>query len=607
MLYQVALLGLKIPPLTYYSQAEAKLGSLVKVPLKNKTSLGIILRKEVCQPVDREIKEIKDVIIPEFLPTRLLRFYNFVSRYYFVYLGEVIALALPGIMKESFLTCAQAKHSSVRERSGRPYSGLIRPRWTRVYLLTGKREEDKIRFLLRKIEKRDGSILFLVPEIIQGERIFLSLREQLGDDVVFYHSALKKTERIKGWLEIREGKARVIIGPKQAIFLPIPNLTGIMLEEEESPFYKEEKRHFHYNARDCAVIRGKIENIPVYFFSDTPSVESFYNSQIGKYKLLGGFKRKRCKIIVAEKREEVLSSQLKRFLANYRPGEKFYLLCERQGFSRYILCEECGFIPRCSICGFPFFYHQAKSLLSCHICKKEEKVFDECPNCRGLNFSFKGIGIERVQREIERQFPHIKLILTKSVKSRNGEGEGVFLGTSYGLMSFPKNYFDIAAIIAFEQLFSFPDYRTCERAFQIFHSLIARLKENGFLIVQTRNCKERLLSDILNPPSFYKRALKERESCFFPPFCNIVALRIFNNEEIAKKKYGEIKEKFASLPGLIIFPPFRSLAKKRGRYPYIILLKLPPGQRLHNLLTPDDLLIKDKGIEVDISPMTCLT
>ncbi len=592
MFYRVAVLGLKIPLLTYFSPSEIKIGALVEVELKSKRCLGVIWEKEE-RPPEREIKEIKEVVNPEFFPIRLLRFYNFVSRYYFAYPGEVLSLAFPEIKRFDRRIWNQLREEVPKSKFLISRSG--------VYLFVGKKEEERMRMLLEKVRQRGGSILYLFPDSVRGERVFTQLREK-WEGVIFYHSRIKKKERVRIWSEIKNGKYQIIIGLKQAIFLPIPNLREIWVEEEESPFYKEEERHFHYQARDCAVIRGKIENIPVYLFSQTPSLESYYYSQIKKYRFYGEFKKKEVKVIIVNLRKEkgILSDVLKKFLANYRQGETFYLLVERQGFSRYIICGDCGFIPRCAECGFPFFYHQKERVFSCHICKKKSEVFDECPNCYGVNFLFRGVGLERVEEELKVNFPQLRPVLAG--------GKGIFLGLSSELNNFLEGSVDLAAIISLEQLLSFPDFRTEERAYQILRSILGKLKRGGFLIIQTRNPSSPIISNLFRPIKFFAKVLKEREYFFLPPFSSIAILRIFRKEEVAMKKYEELKEKLAPFgEKVVLYPPFPSLKKKRGKRSFVILLKAKSGLRLYNLLKKEDLFSNHEEIEVDINPIKILT
>ncbi|GEM_PF-1591093 len=611
MFYKVAVLGLSLPPLTYAGAEGIKLGSLVKVELRNKKRLGIIWQEDTSPP-EKEIKEIEEIILPELLSSRQIRFYTFVSSYYFVQPGEVLSFALP------FLGKLDSRLSLIKE--GKPLlpkitRGVKGGSWEKagVYLFLEKKEEDKIRFLLRKLAEREGSYLFLVPELIIGERLFTQLRSKINEAIIFYHSALKKIERIKiGWA-IMEGKYRVVIGAKQSVFLPLPNLAGILVDEEESHFYKEEVRRFHYHARDCAVIRGKIESIPVYLFSSTPSLESFYNSQIGKYKLYGGFKRRAIRVIIADSKKSkgILSSPLRSFLHRYRKGECFYLFVQRKGFARYIMCEDCGFVSRCSECRFPLFYHRAKTILACHICQREEKVFDECPSCHGVNFLFEGIGLEKVERELKTACPTISPIRLEKNKGQERVGmvkrHGVFLGTSFALSKFLDGQLDLGVVISLEQILSLSDFRTEEEALRIIRKLAAKVKSGGFLIIQTKNPSHPLLGNIFNPPLFYRRLLKEREACRFPPFAHIALLKIYGGEEVAQRKYEELLKKFVQRPELQIFPPFSIRVKKRRSAPSIILIKVISGQRLDKILSQEDLIVDGGSVEIDVDPIEVLT
>jgi primosomal protein N' (replication factor Y) len=599
MLYKVAILGLRIPPLTYFSPDEMRLGSLVAVELRKEKWLGIVWEKETMPP-ERKVKTISRILFPEFFPVKLLQFYNFVSKYYFVYPGEVLTLAFPGIKRMR----RTIENLLGENRSAQPaktlWSTPSAPNFA-VILLTGKNEEEKMRLITQKVAKGEGCILYLFPEMISAERVFARLKEKI-EGIVFYHSKRKRSELVRLWSGIKKGEYRVVIGTKQAVFLPIPALREILVEDEASSLYKEEKRHFHYQARDCALMRGRFEKIPVTLFSYTPSLESFYFCLRGRYKFYGGFRKKDVKIIIADFGEEnrVLTNPLRKFLARYREGEVFYLLNQRQGFSRYIICADCGFIPRCGECGFPFFYHQKELLFSCHICQKKERVFDECPNCQGINFLFKGIGIERVERELKMSFPRLAKIVD--------EKKGIFLGSAFGLNRFPDDGIDLGAIISFEQLLSFPDFRTEERAWQIIQKFIGKIKKGGFLIIQTKTPRHPILSNLFNPPHFFRRLLKEREGLAFPPFFSVVTLRIYGGEELVTKKYEELRKKIAPYREEVkIFPPIKSSQRKRGRHLSTIVLKLKGGLRLYQILKKEELFGNGEEIEVDINPNTILT
>ncbi len=584
MFYKVAVFGLRLPPLTYSSPEELNPGSLVRVKLRGRERLGVVWQKDPSPP-PTEIKEIEEVINFDFFSLKLLRFYHFCVRYYFVYPSDVLSLAFP------FAKISQKKLSSTLALLTPPPPSF-RPANFSVSLFLGKREEEEMRILLNEVAK-NFPLLFLVPEVTIGERVFSSLQKEVKE-IVFYHRQRKISEGIKIWSEIKSGKYKIIVGLKQAVFLPILNLKKIFVKEEESQLYKEDKRHFRYQGRDCALLRGKIENIPVGLFSLTPSLTSYAKALKKKYKIYGDFKRPNVKLIISpQKGDEILTETLKKFLAHHRKGERAYLLIQHQGFARYIYCLDCGFIPRCPACGFSFFYHKEGLTLTCHICRREEKVFDECPKCGGTNFLFKGIGRERVVAEL---------------RNLSLQREGIIIGSSFGLSSIRDGELNFASVISLEQLLSFPDYRTEERALQTTRSLLFKIRPKGFLIIQTKNPSHPLLNHIFNPIPFYRRLLKEREDSLFPPFTSIIALKIFADEETVTKRYEEVKDLLKESSGdLTIFPPFRSHQKKRGKLPYIILLKTKPGIRLSPLLKKEVLFAWRGEVEVDVNPANLLT
>src|SRR6266852_4358099 len=263
--------------------------------------------------------------------------------------------------------------------------------------------------------------IVLVPEIALTAQTVLRFASRFPGRVAIIHSALNMGERYDEWKRIRAGEVDVVIGSRSALFSPQPDLGIIILDEEHEPAYKQDERHPTYHARDAAVKLGAILRIPVVLGSATPAVDTFYQAEQKRYRVVELSSRIGASlppVEVIDLRGELhagntsiisrrLQSELEHILGR---GQQAILFLNRRGAASCVLCRECGFVAMCDRCDVPLTYHSTERILLCHYCNRQSKVLHACPQCKSTGIRYFGLGTEKVMDTIQRSFPTARLL-----------------------------------------------------------------------------------------------------------------------------------------------------------------------------------------------------
>jgi primosomal protein N' (replication factor Y) (superfamily II helicase) len=316
---------------------------------------------------------------------------------------------------------------------------------TKTFLLHGVTGSGKTLVYIEAIKealKHGKTALLLVPEIALTPQLIERFRSTFGSEIGVMHSHKSTGERFDAWRLVKTGKIRIIIGARSAVFAPLPNLGVIIVDEEHEPSYKQDDPAPRYNARDCAVVRGIMQNAVVVLGSATPSLESMFNTRSGKYHLLEITKRAdganmpTIRVVdVLERRkqhkmhgsfsEELLSAIMERL----ERREGIIIFQNRRGFASRFECRDCGFIPMCPNCAVPLTFHKYRTQLRCHYCGHTHDAEKVCVNCGSLEIKEIGAGTQRIEEELQEE-------LKKLLQERMNAG---------------KNAQDIALIPTFSQ------------------------------------------------------------------------------------------------------------------------------------------------------------
>jgi len=380
--------------------------------------------------------------------------------------------------------------------------------------------------LLRRVVLTEGkSAIVLVPEIALTPQTVDRFRAVFGDQIAVLHSALSDGERYDEWLALKEGRKRIAVGARSAIFAPVSGLGAIVVDEEHESSYKQGETP-RYHAREVAVVRARQDGAVVVLGSATPSLESWVNAQTGKYTLLtlpervGDARLPAVEII--DRREStakaklassasrdatdwlklVVSDELERALSErLKNHEQSILLLNRRGYSAFVQCAQCGDVATCPNCSISLTYHRTPERLVCHYCLHAEPPRTRCPRCSGVVLRQRGLGTQQVERLLADRFPSARIarmdVDTTSGKwahteilDRVGNGEiDILLGTQMIAKGLDFPNVTLVGVVDADVGINLPDFRASERCFQLLSQVAGRAgrgPKGGRVLIQTR-------------------------------------------------------------------------------------------------------------------------
>lgn len=517
----------------------------------------------------------------------------------------------------------------------------------KTFLLYGITGSGKTEVYLRLIEAalaQGKTALYLVPEISLTSFLARRLLERLGSTVAMLHSSMTDKERTRQWLRARSGSARVMIGPRSALFAPLPDLGLIVVDEEHDGSYKQQE-HPRYHARDMAVLRGAMANIPVVLGSATPSVESYYNSTAGeKYTLLtlseraGGANIPAVEVVDMRQeftetgKQSSLSRALTRDIhAALEARRQVVILRNRRGYATVILCRRCGKELHCPDCAIALTHHQRAAHLKCHYCGRLEEIPSRCPECEGEFLQFLGSGTERVEESLAEDHPEARIARMDrdAVKSaqdydrlwldfESGQLD-LIVGTQMVAKGHDVHNVTLVGILSADYLLSMPDFRAAERTFQLITQSAGRAGRGanaGRVVLQSFHpdhyaVQAASAQDYL---AFYEKDIRYRRIVGYPPFSALALLEIHHEDRnrvsalsgdaartLRNLAKGEVK---------VLGPTPAFLARLEGKFRDHILLKSATRSRLKALLeaflkTPAAAPL-GKELDLEIDPLAML-
>jgi len=668
-------------PLTYLlpPDFEGKLnpGHRVLVPLGRRKVVGIVLGKENQKP-SHALKAIEMVLDqnPIFSPVQL-QFLQWAADYYLCPLGEILKTALPAPLgkikdkkresKKKILKietesnpAPQLKLSEAQEEIAKKIispSGKTEFKTHLLHGITGSGKTEIYFYLMEKILSAGKSVLSLVPEISLTPQLYQRYQKRFGKEVTLYHSALNDTERLNAWKACQEGRCKVLLGTRSALFAPFPHLGLLIVDEEQDHSYKQEER-VRYHARDLAILRAKLENIPIVLGSATPSVESYYKAQTKKFvyhELTERFGEAELpKVEIVDLRNAPKSPQpsftkggpggilastllsprlLEEIQKNIEHKEQTLLLLNRRGFSHFVLCEDCGHTPLCPNCEITLTFHKKNPKLVCHYCDYHIVPPEHCPACMGLNFKEMGSGTEKIEEELGVLFPETKIMRMDrdstqkkgshgSILQKLSEGKiDILVGTQMIAKGHDYPNVTLVGILNADSSLHLPDFRAAEETFQMLTQMsgrAGRAEKPGRVLLQTFSPEHYSIqfAALHQVSEFYKEELSNREELSYPPYSRLIVLRI-QGTQLHKVKKGiealhhrlEKLQRAEELEADILGPSPCLLEKLRNYYRWQILLKSKTSIPLQNLIkhhllsTEKEWLDSSLRLIIDVDPL----
>ena len=417
-----------------------------------------------------------------------------------------------------------------------------------LFGVTGSgKTEVYLQAIAKELEAGRGAIV-MVPEIALTPQTVGRFASRFGDRVAVLHSALSDGERYDEWHRIRSGAARVVVGPRSAVWAPVRDLGLIVVDEEHETSYKQDEMP-RYNARDVAVLRGAIEGARVVLGSATPSLESWMNVKRGKYALAemrcraGAGTLPNIRLVEMQGGEIYSSDLLDAIRLRLERHEQTILFLNRRGYSRSMACGGCGYVMTCPDCGVPYTYHQADSCLRCHICGGWILTPKACPQCGCPGFDLKGIGTQRAEAALAKCFPKAKILRMDADSTsrknshddilsafRRGEAD-ILLGTQMIAKGLDFPNVTLVGVLNADATINMPDFRASERAYQLFAQVAGRAGRAelpGEVIIQTHDAESPLLNFVIQGDfeAFSRAELAARRECLLPPYCHLAAITL---------------------------------------------------------------------------------
>ncbi len=481
-------------------------------------------------------------------------------------------------------------------------------------LLHGVTSSGKTHIFLQKIDEvvQSGqNVLIVLPEISLTKQIIQRLEKKYGTDLGFYHQKLTDFERVEVWRKVKNNELKVVIGTRNALFLPYKNLGLIVVDEEHDNAYKPREVSPYFNGRDAALYLSGLYEAKTILSSATPSVESYYLAKIDKlrYVFLGerynnialpkteliDFKEATKTKTISGNYSLILQEEIKKVLEEKK---QVMVLHNKRGYANVIECESCGDVMFCSNCDVVMTYHKAANEMKCHYCGHRAGKPIACAKCGSTSLNEKGVGVEQVHEEIVKMFPEAEVDrmdvdsmrkkfayerLYEKIEERETD---IIVGTQMISKGLDFDYIDLVAIPRADHMLYVQDFRAEEKAYQLITQVSGRAGRKsgkGKVLIQTFSPEHSVFQLIKNNDvsSIYTYFLEERKKFHYPPFTKLILIELKHRKEDkvnrASTFLGNILRKY--LPEECIFGPEKSpIPRLNTYYQYQVLLKLPRGK-----------------------------
>ena len=500
-----------------------------------------------------------------------------------------------------------------------------------LYGVTGSGKTEVYMSIIEEVLNKGKQAIMLVPEISLTPQIVGKFISRFGNIISVLHSKLSDNERYDEYRKITEGKSKIVIGTRSAIFVPFTNLGVIIIDEEHTSSYKQES-HPRYNAKDIAIWRSNYHNCPLLMGSATPSLESFARAGNQVYKLLTLTKRPGTStlptVTVVDMKEEVkknnfiLSNLLKdKIKEKLDSHEQIILLLNRRGYSSIITCRECGHTEKCPKCDISYTYHKTSNNLKCHYCGTSKPVPNKCTNCGSTNIKDYGMGTEKLEEELHKLYDAKIIRMDIDTTSKKGQhekiieafGKGeydILIGTQMIAKGLDFPNVTLVGVVSADSCLSTPDFRASENTFQLLSQVSGRAgrsNSKGEVIIQTYNPDHYsiILSKTHNYLSFYKEEMKMRKLLKYSPYYYMTMVSVsskdYNLVSIEANKIGNYLKNNLNNETIVLGPSMASMFKVNNIYHYQIIIKYKKDDKLISILKfIDEMYKKNNKIEVEL-------
>jgi len=554
------------------------------------------------------------------------------------YYIQVDRVNFSGKTKEELLQLSEAQQTAFEEIK----QSFVQKE---VCLLHGVTASGKTEIYIKLIEeylKEGKQILYLLPEIALTTQLVGRLRDYFGNKVAVFHSKYSNNERVEVWQQVLEHspKAQIVIGARSALFLPFSNLGLIIVDEEHEQTFKQVDPAPRYHARDASIVLANSHKAKVLLGSATPSIETYFNSQSGKYGLVEISKRygdvKMPEIELVDLKDKYFRKQMSGHFSDtlieeittaLSLGEQVILFQNRRGFSPIIECLTCGHVPQCPQCDVSLTYHKHKNQLRCHYCGYAMAKPTNCHACTSVHLTTKGFGTEQIQQELVQLFPNAKVGrmdqdttrgkfgFEKIIDSFKNQEVEILVGTQMLAKGLDFDNVSLVGIMNADTMLYHPDFRAFERSYQMMTQVSGRSgrsEKQGKVIIQTYNVEHNTIQQVVhnNYIGMYKEQLYERQIYKYPPYFKLIKLTL-KHRDFDKLKEGsmwlyQVMQQNFTIP--VLGPEEPPISRIRNEYIRTIMIKIPTNQSLQGtkktiqkILNSFDVVAQYRAIKVAVN------
>ena len=478
-----------------------------------------------------------------------------------------------------------------------------------LYGVTGSGKTAVFLHVIRHVLTVGKGVIVTVPEISLTPQTLAVFTAAFGDTVAVFHSGLSVGERMDEWKRVRTGRAKIVVGTRSAVFAPVQNLGLIVMDEEQESTYKSESTP-RYHARDIAKFRVNYNRAYCLLCSATPSVESYYMAQSGKYRYHALHHRYGDAVVPTVQLVDMNNEDLYRgkpmismalahaVSENIRAGRQSILLLNRRGYHTYAVCKDCKTVAACPNCSISMTYHAANNRLMCHYCGHSEPAYVRCKACGG-ELTFSGGGTQKAEDQLREAFPEARILrvdtdttankyaLEKKLNAfANGEYD-IMIGTQMVAKGLDFENVTLVGVLSADQSLYSDDYRSNERTFDLLTQVVGRAgrgRYRGMALIQTHVPENPYLhlAAAQDYESFFETEIRFRRAMLYPPFADLLQIGFVGEKEDTVRAAAEhfsallaetFRRDYPNLPLRLLRASAASVSRMGGKYRYKIIMK----------------------------------
>ncbi|WP_170019094.1 primosomal protein N' [Campylobacter sp. RM16190] len=611
--YEIIPSGLNYKPLAYHSGYEISPYTQVLINIKNKKTLGYVLKK-IQKP------EFKTLEILEILPTKLtdiqISLLSFISYYYISNLCVSAGLFTPfdNSIKPILEDSKFNKEPNLSDAQKEALKFAKEHKASLLFGDTGSGKSEVYISLIKEYLNKGNQVLFLMPEISLTPQMQKRLKSYFGDKFGLWHSKITQKKRNEILTKFLSGEIKLIAGARSALFLPFTNLGLIVVDEEHDESYKSAQNP-RYNARDLALFLANKFDVKVLLGSATPSLVTYFKQ--ANFRLKGTFYKSEKEFIYDESETGLSQKILSELERSISIGKQAVVFVPTRANFKYLVCRDCGHTIKCPFCSVGMSFYKRRNMLKCQYCGFTMPVVKTCENCESEMIEAKKIGTDELTAKLQEAFKDTKIAkfdrdeittqsrLEKSLKAFNDGEVQILVGTQMLSKGHDYHNVDLAVIMGIDELLNFPDFRSRERTLALAMQVAGRAGRvgRGRVVIQSLQ-KEFFKSYIDDYDSFLADEIAYRDG-LYPPFARLLRVVISDkNENLAKERLNECLKELNNLASeesnlQIVGHGKCAIEMISGKYRYEILLR----SNSHIPLIKAGKICSNFGFDVDMDPM----